>query len=209
MGQGAANRGSPESIADLRAVVQPDSVVGRTSGEHWAGRLYGRRISIHVTRLALSLGLSPNTVTGLMIAVGLGAAGVLAVGGLWPAVISFLLMQLYLVLDCVDGEVARWTGKTSVKGIYLDRLGHYLVEGAIIAMLGVRAMGDEGLGWVVIGLVGALGALIAKAETDLVAMARLEGGLGRMAEQATAIDNRHLAGGRRVAAYFPVHRVLH
>ena len=70
-------------------------------------------------------------------------------------------------------------------------------------------MGDEGLGWVVIGTVAALGALIAKAETDLVAMSRLEGGLGRMPEVATSIGVRSLAGGRRVAAFVPVHRALH
>ena len=121
-------RRQPESTAELRAVAQPADVVGRSSGEHWAGRLYGRRVSIHITRAAPRLGLSPNAVTAVLIVVGLGGAAVLAVGGLWPAIVGVVLVQLYLVLDCVDGEVARWTGQTSVKGIYLDRLGHYLVE---------------------------------------------------------------------------------
>jgi phosphatidylglycerophosphate synthase len=210
MTQGAGARGTPKSIAELRQVAQPPEVLGRANAEHWAGRLYGRRISVYLTRVALRLGLSPNAVTAIMIIVGLAGAGLLAVQGLWAAVVAFLLVQLYMVLDCVDGEIARWTGQTSVKGVYLDRLGHYLVEGAILAMLGVRAVGDDGgLGWVVVGLLAALGALIAKAETDLVAMARLEGGLGPMPQAATSIEVKSLAGARRVAAFVPIHRALH
>lgn len=199
----------PESISELRAVTQPAELLNRANAEHWAGRLYGRRVSVYLTRLALRLGLSPNAVTALMIAVGLAGAVVLGIGGWWPALIGFLLVQLYLVLDCVDGEVARWTGKTSVVGIYLDRLGHYLVEGALLIAIGVRATGDAGLEWTVVGLVAALGALLAKTETDLVATARLAGGLGAMPKKAIVIGSPTLASGRRLAALFPVHRGLH
>lgn len=199
----------PESISELRAVTQPAAVLDRANAEHWAGLLYGRRVSVYLTRPALRLGLSPNAVTAVMIVVGMAGAAVLAVGGWWPALIGMLLVQLYMVLDCVDGEVARWTGKTSVAGIYLDRLGHYLVEGAVLVAIGVRATGDAGLEWTVLGLVAALGALIAKAETDLVATARLAGGLGPMPKQAIVSGSRTVARGRRLAAFFPVHRALH
>ena len=33
------------TIAELRAVTQPPSIFARDSGEHWAGRLYIRRVS--------------------------------------------------------------------------------------------------------------------------------------------------------------------
>ena len=42
------------TIAELRAVTQPASIFARNSGEHWAGRLYVRRISPYVTRRFLS-----------------------------------------------------------------------------------------------------------------------------------------------------------
>ena len=199
----------PESISELRAVTQPAELLNRANAEHWAGRLYGRRVSAYLTRLALRLGLSPNAVTGVMIVVGLAGAVVLAIGGWWPALAGFLLIQLYLVLDCVDGEVARWTGKTSAVGIYLDRLGHYLVEGAVLIAIGISATGDAGLEWTVVGLVAGLGVLVSKAETDLVATARLAGGLGPMPKKAIVIGSPVLAGGRRLAALFPIHRGLH
>ena len=48
-------------------------------------------------------------------------------------------MQGYLLLDCVDGEVARWRGQSSALGVYLDRLGGYLADVAVMAGMGLRA----------------------------------------------------------------------
>ncbi|MGH3032893.1 MAG: CDP-alcohol phosphatidyltransferase family protein, partial [Gaiellaceae bacterium] len=39
------------SIAELRAVTQPEGLLERPGAEHWAGRLYMRRLSPYVTRL--------------------------------------------------------------------------------------------------------------------------------------------------------------
>ena len=63
-------RTSKPSIAELRAATQPPEIFARNSGEHWAGRLYIRRLSPYATRLFLRLGLSPNAVTWLFIAAG-------------------------------------------------------------------------------------------------------------------------------------------
>src|SRR5215208_5173150 len=114
------------TIAELRVRTQPASIFARNSGEHWAGRLYMRRVSPYLTRLLLRTPLSPNAVTGLMIAVGLAAAG---------------LIQLQLLLDCSDGELARWLQRSSPAGVYLDRMAHYLTETALPIALGVRADG--------------------------------------------------------------------
>ena len=67
-------RTSKPSIAELRAATQPPEIFARNSGEHWAGRLYIRRLSPYATRLFLRLGLSPNAVTWLFIAAGVAAA---------------------------------------------------------------------------------------------------------------------------------------
>lgn len=195
--------------AELRAITQPPSLLERRSGEHWAGRLYMRRISPYVTRLALRLGLSANQVTWLMIAVGLVGAWTFALPGV-VAVLGVVGIQLYLLLDCVDGEVARFTKTQSVVGVYLDRWGHYVVEGSMFAALGVRAAdGTDQLGYMVLGMAGAFLALLSKAETDLVDSARLQSGFGPMPEAATTMQHGGLAAGRRVADYFPIHRVVH
>jgi len=200
--------GSIPSIAELRAIAQPDSVLGRRSAEHWTGHLYMRRISIYGTRVALKLGLSADFVTGLMILVGLAAAVTVSIPGLWSAVAGAALIQLYLGLDCVDGEVARARNTTGARGVYLDRLGHYLVEPGLLIALGMRAS-DGALEPVIIGLLAAIGVMFEKIETDLVAVARLAHGLGPATERASKIKQAGLAKGRRLARWFPVHLATH
>ena len=63
-----------------------------------------------------------------MIVVGVLAAALLTVPGVLPAVGVVLLIQLQILLDCSDGELARWREQYSPVGIYLDRFGHYLTE---------------------------------------------------------------------------------
>jgi phosphatidylglycerophosphate synthase len=161
---------SRPSIAELRAATQPPQIFERNSGEHWAGRLYIRRLSPYATRFFIRIGMSPDGVTWLFVLTGIAAAGLLCVDGLLPAIGAVLLIQLQILLDCSDGEVARWQGKSSPRGIYLDRIGHYLTEAGLPIALGVRA--DE----VALGLVLAILVLLIKSETALVFLARAESG---------------------------------
>jgi hypothetical protein len=202
-------RSSKPSIAELRPVAQPPGLLERRSAEHWAGRWYMRRLSVYVTWLLVRAGFSANGVTATMIGVGLAAAAVLSFDGLLPAVVAALLVQLYLLLDCSDGEVARWRATESIAGIYLDRLGHYTVEAAIIVAIGGRVARTEGLAWLVWGLVGGILVLLEKAETDLVDVARHRGGRAVVSEGAAVMRSAPLAAGRRVAAFVPLHRATH
>ena len=81
-----------------------------------------------------------------------------------------LLVQLQLLLDCSDGEVARWRKQFSPVGVYLDQLAHYSTEAAIPAAIGVRADGgwDSIGGWTALGLLASVLILFLKAETHLV-----------------------------------------
>jgi phosphatidylglycerophosphate synthase len=175
---------SRPSIAELRAATQPPQIFERNSGEHWAGRLYIRRFSPYATRLFLRLGLSPDAVTWLFVVAGVAAAALLCLEGVLPAIGAVLLIQLQILLDCSDGEVARWQGRSSPRGIYLDRIGHYLTEAGLPIALGVRA--DE----VTLGLVLALLVLLIKSETALVFLARAESG------RPPAEDRREVAAPR-------------
>ena len=146
------------SIDELRVRTQPDSIFARNSGEHWAGRLYMRRASPYLTRLLIPTRITPNGVTWLMIAVGLAAAAVLTLPGWWPPVVVVALIQCQLLLDCSDGELARWRGVSSPAGIYLDRMAHYLTEAALPVALAIRADGGWGSigGWTDLGLLTAV-----------------------------------------------------
>lgn len=201
---------SPPSIAELRAVCQPQGLVDRRSAEHWAGRLYMRRISLHVTRRVLSAPVTPNGWTVIMIVVGVAGAAVLAFPGIVTALAAALAIQVYLLLDCVDGEVARWRGATSAAGVYLDRLGHYTVEAALLTALGVRVDGGPGSigGATTLGLVAAVLHLLAKAETDLVAVARASSGLQTTTEPDATSGVTTLRNLRQIFAVLPIHRIL-
>ncbi|SFC46317.1 CDP-alcohol phosphatidyltransferase family protein [Streptomyces aidingensis] len=206
---------SKPSVAELRPVVHPQGIKDRRSGEHWAGRLYMREISLRWTRHLVNGRLSPNQLTGLMVLAGMAAGAVLLLPGVPGALAAALLIQLYLLLDCVDGEVARWRGETSVTGVYLDRIGHYLAEAALLAGFGLRAadvFGSDGGGpqwlWAFLGTVAALGAVLIKAETDLVDVARLRGGLAAAGEESATPRSSGLALARRAAAALKFHRLV-
>jgi phosphatidylglycerophosphate synthase len=200
------------SIAELRAVAQPESVIGRNSAEHWAGRLYMRRLSPHVTRLLLRTPLSANAVTWLMIPAGLAAALALTLPGLGGAILCVVLIQLQLLLDCCDGEVARWRRQFSPAGVYLDRVAHHVTFAALPVGLGIRADGgwDALGGWTTVGLGVAVLVLLIMAETNLVGVARAEAGLPLIADTAenAAPRSSGLRRIRRVLGYLPFFRVF-
>jgi phosphatidylglycerophosphate synthase len=195
------------SIAEVRRVAQPESVLRRPTEEHWAGRAYVRRVSPYVTRWCIGWGMSADGVTLLMLVTGVAAAGLLVVGGLWPALAAAVGIQLYLLLDCVDGEVARWRGTEGARGVYLDRISHYLVEGLLAAGLGWRAGAGGVRGtWLAIGLAAALAMILGRAETDLVDAARAKAGMPALKDPE---PTRSGAVGRlrRLFDFVPIHRV--
>ncbi|MBB6118855.1 CDP-alcohol phosphatidyltransferase family protein [Nocardiopsis algeriensis] len=201
---------SKPSVAEVRAGGQPAGIKERTNEEHWAGRLYMRDISPYLSTLFVRLGVPPNPITYLMMVFGVLAGVVVAFGGLWSAVAAAVLVQIYLLLDCSDGEVARYTGRTSVAGIYLDRIGHYVSEIALLIGLGVRAQGEwEAGNWVVLGMAAAIGVALIKAETDNVVVARAKAGLSEtVTDEAMRPRSSGLSLARRAASALKVHRII-
>lgn len=92
-------------LEELREVIHPAGKL-ESRAEHWAGRLYMRALSLRVTRLMLGTRVSPNQITTVMVFAGVLSGVALVIPGLGGAVLSVVFMQLYLLLDCVDGEVA-------------------------------------------------------------------------------------------------------
>jgi hypothetical protein len=199
------------SLAEVKATGQPPGVLSRLNDEHWAGRAYMRRVSPGATWIFARLGWPPNAVTAGFMACGVAAGAVVALGGLASAIAAAVLIQAYLLLDCADGELARWSGRTSATGVYLDRVGHYLGETALLAGLGIRAQGQLTLagGYVTAGLAAALLAALVKAETDNVTVARAQAGLaGTPGDEALAPRTAGLARARRLTAALRVHRAI-
>lgn len=206
------------SLAALRSVAQPHDHMARYNAEHWTGALYIRRLSIHVTRWLLPTRISPDGVTWLMICTGLVGSVCLALPlpGATGPILAAVAMQLQILLDCSDGEVARWRQRFSPAGIYLDRVGHYLTEGTLPLALGLRADGWSFQhpfavgGWSYLGALVALVVLVNKAFTDLVHVARAKTGRAMLDDVSASTRSKvsGLAAVRRSIAYLPVFRAF-
>jgi phosphatidylglycerophosphate synthase len=199
------------TLGEVKAEGQPRWVVERVNDEHLFGRLYMRKLSPRATWLFARLGWSPNAVTTAFIVSGVAAGVVVAFGGLATAIIAAVLVQAGLLFDCADGELARLTKRTSVGGVYLDRIGHYLCDAAMIVGLGFRAQGHLTTSgkYVTAGLAAALLAMLVKAETDNVVVARAAAGLtGQHEDAALQPRGAGLARARRAASVLKVHRII-
>jgi phosphatidylglycerophosphate synthase len=171
-----------------------------------------RHASIHLTRLLVNSRVTPNLLTWSLVAIGIGAALVMTVPRWWAAVLAAVLIQLQGLVDCMDGELARWRRQFAPVGIYADRIAHYVTDAGLAVAVGVRA--DGGLtsmnGWTMIGLCAGFVVLITKSETDLVHTSRALSGLPP-AKDTTAVAQSHASlvrRLRRLAGNLPFNRAL-
>ena len=88
-------------------------------------------------------------VTVLSMLFGVLAAGFFAVGVQWALVVGAVLIQVSFTLDCVDGQLARFTRQTSLSGAWLDALFDRIKEFLIYAGLayGATRTGAEAQIW--------------------------------------------------------------
>ena len=156
--------------------------------------------------------VTPNAVTWGMIVLGVLAAAALTVPGLWGAIAAVLLIQGQILLDCSDGELARWRRQSSAVGIYLDRFAHYFTEMLLPIALGIRADGGwDSIGsYTTLGLVAAVLALLVRTESALVAVARSESGKPVVEDTVAVAAPRAsgLARVRRALGFFPFFRAF-
>jgi phosphatidylglycerophosphate synthase len=93
--------------------------------EYPINRYYAHPVDTLLTWVADRLGVSPNLATAFSAAAGVAAAGALAAH--W-FVAAALLLQLHHLLDGVDGNLARYQGRSSTLGKRLDQLSDQLVR---------------------------------------------------------------------------------
>ncbi|WP_271216937.1 CDP-alcohol phosphatidyltransferase family protein [Streptosporangium carneum] len=112
-----------ESRARLDAVVKTD--------DGFFATYFVSSWSKHVVRLAAMLGLTPNAVTGISVGLAVLAAVWFSDGTRSAQVAGAVLLYLSFVLDCVDGQLARYTRAFSPLGAWLDatfdRVKEYVV----------------------------------------------------------------------------------
>jgi CDP-alcohol phosphatidyltransferase-like enzyme len=98
-----------------------------------------RRLSRHISRLAVRAGITPNQITFASLAVGLVAARCFWHADAPAAAAGLVLYTTAVVLDHADGEVARLTLRESAAGEWLDVGADTLVHTALVIAMGVSA----------------------------------------------------------------------
>jgi phosphatidylglycerophosphate synthase len=122
-------------------------------------RAFHRRLSLPITRIAITLGITPNAMTIASMAVGVAAAFTLAAGTPTSGIAAFVLYAAAVVLDHSDGEVARLTVAESRLGEWLDLSVDTVVHTAIV--LGMAAASERVTGTgTIAGLVAAAGVIV-------------------------------------------------
>jgi phosphatidylglycerophosphate synthase len=95
------------------------------------GRFFSRKISIYVTKVLLYTPISANQVTTIMLLTGIVASFLFSYGIYIYSIIGSLLLQFFFILDCVDGEIARYRRTYSNLGVYIDRISHNITDSII------------------------------------------------------------------------------
>lgn len=200
------------SVETIREVGQPPAIRGRATAEHWSASLYWRRVSPHLTRRFLAMGLTADAVTVGVILTGWMAALSLLIPSIAGPLLAAVFAQLQMLVDASDGEVARVRGTSGPRGIFLDKVAHYTTEGGIPIVWGASlaiAMGDA--------LPLALGALLGcmvlmnKALNDAVHVSRGKLGMANVPDsvEARQISRPGLRLARKAFSLIPLHRIYH
>lgn len=141
--------------AMLAALRSPEDgpIVDRFVNRAAAGRL---------TRWLMPTPVTPNQITGASLATGLVGAWLLGTGGRLESLAGLALFQLSVILDHVDGEVARLKFLFSRLGKVLDNFSDHVVDLAVIGFLTWRVTGSGPANrFLTLGVAAALGVTLA------------------------------------------------
>lgn len=148
-------------------------------------------------------GLSPDFWTAVGLGVAFLSAVVYGLGfGIPSLIIGGVLLLVSGFFDMVDGQVARFTGKTSQKGSYLDSMFDKIAETAIF--LGILVGGYAEPYLVLLAITLSLLVSYARAKSDAINV-KLQGvGIGERAERLLVIAIIGIAGFMEIAVIIVV-----
>lgn len=125
-------------------------------------RFVNRTVSARLTRWLINSHVTPNQITCASLISGLGGAWLLGGGGMLNSLWGLVLFQFSVILDHVDGEVARLKFLSSLLGKWLDNASDHAVDLAVIGFLTWRVAGiGPGGHFLALGGAAALGITVA------------------------------------------------
>ncbi|MDR0538669.1 MAG: CDP-alcohol phosphatidyltransferase family protein [Tannerellaceae bacterium] len=115
--------------------------------ENIIDRAFYRPLGYAVTKMLLPLGISPNTVTIISIVIGASAGYFFHFPDITHNIYGILVLIIANILDCVDGQLARLTGKKTILGRILDGLAGDIWFLSIYTGLALRLSWEFGTYW--------------------------------------------------------------
>ena len=109
------------SVADIRRSDTARTAAGDVAIP-FADRIIYRPLSIYLTPIAHRMGLSANAVSAATLVLSASLPAFALIGPRGGAFAVGLLGAVVLVMDCLDGNLARLRGTASPKGQYLDSI---------------------------------------------------------------------------------------
>lgn len=124
-------RGSSKDAEVAEAKLVSALSAQTKADDGFIARYFDRKISQFISKKVSHTHILPNQITLIGMTIGLIGALFLSMGGYWPQLVGALLFVSCVIVDGVDGEVARLKLKESTFGHYLDVVTDNIVHAAI------------------------------------------------------------------------------
>jgi len=136
----------------------------RCKKEYWG--FYNRamhEVGFYLTKVFINTPVTSNQITVVWLLMGI-AGGILLATGIYKwMLLGIVIYHLGHFFDCVDGNLARYRNKSTVKGIYLEQISHHITIIIVLAGLsiGVFNMMQNWL-WLYVGCILVFSFIFAK-----------------------------------------------
>ena len=167
----------------------------KNSKSSWWVKLWVRRVSFLFTWLFINMGFSSNAVSCLSIFVSLLACvGFVVSTNVWT-ILGVILINFWLVLDCVDGNIARCMKQKKTYGEFIDAISGYYTVGFVYLAIGVVAyhrggyLFSAGCEWLIIfGAISSLADILSRLIYTNYCSVKFE---GRGDDEKALTNDRH------------------
>ncbi len=132
-------------VGDIRRSYTPAKARAEWYGD-WASALIYRPLSFLLTPFFLSFSFSASMVTLVSLTLGLALPLIAIYGGREAVWIVAVSATAWMVLDCVDGNIARVTNTSSLAGRYFDTATDVAFRGCFYIAIGILIDAGTGKG---------------------------------------------------------------
>lgn len=131
-------------------------------------RLWVRKASYFLTYIMINLGITANQASIISAAVAFGGCVLLSINNRMCMITGVVLINLWIVFDCVDGNIARVKKESSYVGEFFDAVCGYVLIAFVFLSIGVAAfhtsdfLGEYQYVMIIIGAVAAVSDLYSR-----------------------------------------------